>query len=85
MPVPTSAPSTNASPVANTRPKTNGRSASEKECALRRKRTWTTQISANGEAERDGPPGQVRVGVRRVAVGEQRPAAARPATASATT
>ena len=49
MPVPTSAPSTNASPVANTRPKTNGRSASENECALRRKRTWTTQISAQAK------------------------------------
>src|SRR3954449_4270042 len=47
MPVPTSAPSTNASPLANTSPKTNGRSARENECALRRKRTWTTQISAH--------------------------------------
>ena len=76
MPVPTSAPTTNASPDANTRPKTNGRSASEKECALRRKRTWTTQISANGEPERDRPPGQVRVGVRGVVVGDEHQARA---------
>ena len=46
MPVPMSAPSTKSSPVANTSPNTNGTSASEKEWALRRKRTWTTQISA---------------------------------------
>jgi hypothetical protein len=49
MPVPTSAPITKASPVAKTRPKTNGTSASENECALRRKRTWTTQISAQAK------------------------------------
>ena len=35
--------------MAKTRPKTKGTSASEKECALRRKLTWTTQISAKAK------------------------------------
>ena len=64
MPVPTSAPSTNASPEANTRPKTNGRSASENECALRRKRTWTTQISAQKNPSATAHQGRCGVGVR---------------------
>ena len=44
--VPSSAPAMKSSPLANTRPNTNGMSASEKECALRRNSTCTTHASA---------------------------------------
>ena len=60
MPVPTIAPSTKSSPVANTRPKTNGRSASEKEWRAAAEADVDDADLGAGEAERDRPPGQVR-------------------------
>ena len=74
MPVPMSAPSTKSSPVANTRPKTNGTSASEKEWALRRKRTWTTQISAKANPSATAHHGRCGSACGIAAVREQRPA-----------
>src|SRR4051794_10176394 len=46
MPAPISAPARKSPPLANSNPKTNGRSAKENEWALRRNCRWTTQVSA---------------------------------------
>ena len=49
MAAPINAPARKSSPLANSRPKTNGMSASEKECALRRNLRCTTQASATAQ------------------------------------
>src|SRR3954453_18739969 len=79
MPVPTSAPSTNASRLANTSPKTNGRrgglEAGEAERVRRATEAHVHDADLRaGEAERDGPPRQARLGVGERPVGEERPA-----------
>ena len=56
---PTSPATTRSIGVANSRPKTSGRSPSENECALRRKCRWTTQRSAARKPERQPPPRDV--------------------------